>query len=166
MAQEAELPFSMRDPSNLKKVATIDVSGWNTQMHLVDDQLILVSSDWQATMLNGATGVQVFDVTDPSTPKLQTSLKVAGSSQQSRFAAGQLTLYGSSYVRALRPLFITETPNTVYTELTETPIGRFETAEEFAAHPAAGRRLDAARCDGRRIGSQLEHRRLEGSDCK
>ena len=125
--------FDARDPSNLKKVATIDVSGWNTQMHLVDDQLILVSSDWQATMLNGATGVQVFDVTDPSTPKLQTSLKVAGSSQQSRFAAGQLTLYGSSYVSALRPLFITETPNTVYTELTETPIGRFETVEEFAA---------------------------------
>jgi uncharacterized secreted protein with C-terminal beta-propeller domain len=125
--------FDARDPSNLKKVATIDVSGWNTQMHLVNDQLILVSSDWQSTLPNGATNVQVFDVADPSNPKLQTSLKIAGSSQQSRFAAGQLTLYGSSYVSALRPLFMTETPNAVYTQLTETPIGRFESAEEFAA---------------------------------
>ena len=96
MARESRvIIFDARDPSDLKKVATIDVSGWNTQMHLVDDQLILVSST-----SNGTTNVQVFDITDPSTPKPQTSFNVAGLSPQSRFAAGQLTLYSSSYISA------------------------------------------------------------------
>ncbi len=125
--------FDARDPKNLLKVAEIDVAGFNTQMHLVGDQLILVSSALTTALGDGGSLVQVYDVADPSNPSLQTSLQVNGWMLQSRFSDGKLTLFGNQYVSTLRPLFISDDPSAIYTGLPETAIGRFETAEEFAA---------------------------------
>ncbi|MDX1927677.1 MAG: beta-propeller domain-containing protein [Pirellulaceae bacterium] len=125
--------FDGRDPKNLRKVASIDVKGMNVQMHLAGEQLILLTSD--ASMVDGigATRIQVYSVADPSNPILQSNLTVTGAFQQSRFADGKLTLFRSNFSSALRPLFISNDPNAAFQMLPETAVGRFETAEEFAA---------------------------------
>lgn len=125
--------FDARDPKNLVNVATISAPGNNVQMHLIGNQLILVTSDWSTSSSRGDSRIQVYEVSNPAKPIRQTSLTVSGGMEQSRFSDGKLTLFGNQYVAALRPKFISDNPTTLYNQLSETPIGRFETVEEYTA---------------------------------
>ena len=132
-----------RDPNNLITLSQIDLGAYSAEMHLVGDQLIVVKpSTGDAAAVNASNGqdndiwktqVDVYDVSDKSHPVLQSRTSVPGFSYTSRFTENGLVLYGSRTIEGMRPQFIADDPDAVLSDLPSTPIGRFETPEEYAA---------------------------------
>ena len=134
--------YDARDPANLIKVGSIDTSA-HAQLHVVGDQLIVVTPVIEMLMVTSPsnvtgydswkTKVDVYDVTNKSQPTLQSSTSVSGGGFRTRFTENGLVLYGSKAVSNMQPLFIANDPTATYAQLPETSIGRFETAAEFSA---------------------------------
>ncbi len=145
--------FDVRDPLQMTKVGSIDLEGTLGQLHLVGNQLIVVRpfaplqtiANFSSTDVplittpdSWSTRIDVYDVTDKSLPKLQSSTSVSGTNYRSRFTENGLVLYGTDWIgtewiKNLQPQFIALDPSAKYVELPETAIGRFETADEYVA---------------------------------